>query len=323
MTIRSSMSDGARTRSRRVLYRLTATVSVVAMSAYFAAYIQIAGAQPLAGVKLAQFVPGGPQVPGTNPVPGTNGRTIERGKLPDQKLPDARFPNGPDNFDKLKGAQTPKEYDEYEKRLEEERNRNDEIQRQLSGQRPPLDDVPGFDPNLRTREREVGGSPDPLDPVFQNDKGPGTVPARGPGQPNRGNGAVIVRDGGTRNACGPADVATADEFIRDLATAARAAGYAPGTVPPNSADANAQRAFEVAIGQEDVIQGRLIRELALTQGNVARNINAYLAAAAACRSATPTSRPPRRTCRACWRSGPRRVKSTRRPISRLRWPISA
>ena len=59
MTIRSSLSDGARKRSRRAFWYLSATVSMAALGSYMAA------AEPLAGVQLAQGFPGGPQVPGT------------------------------------------------------------------------------------------------------------------------------------------------------------------------------------------------------------------------------------------------------------------
>ena len=192
------------------------------------------------------------------------------------------MPNSPENFRKQNEKSSQKEIEEQERREEEERNRNDAIQRELTGQRPRLDDVPGFDPNLRTREREpqIGGAPDPLDP--RNDRPQTTTPNGRPaiGTAPRG-GSTVALDNSLRNACGPADLASVDEFIRDLATAARAVGLAPGTTPPSGRDADAQRRFEAAIGQEAIVQGRLIREVATLQGNVARNLNNYLAAASA------------------------------------------
>ena len=197
----------------------------------------------LGGVTLAQDFPGGapgpsgPNIPGLGTIPGfPDYRGVPdgpgRGPLPNSRpipgLPDAGARDGDRNT-----QSTPEDYEERERRYEE-RDRNEQIQRELSGESPPSDEVPGFDPDLRTRERPP-----------QRTTQPGTTPNGG-----RNGPAIATSPNATGTVCRPAKVSTADEFMRDLANAARLSGLAPGSAQLSRADAETQRRFDTALAQE-------------------------------------------------------------------------
>lgn len=70
-----------------------------------------------------------------------------------------------------------------------------------------------------------------------------------------------------------------DDFAQLLREAAAKSGFAPQSSDPR--DAPTDRQWELALQREQEVQDRLMTELATVQGDVARHINAYLAAASA------------------------------------------
>jgi hypothetical protein len=74
-------------------------------------------------------------------------------------------------------------------------------------------------------------------------------------------------------------VAEPDDWIKLINQAAAEAGYAKGSDDPR--DAATDRQWDLALQREQEVQDKLMTELATLQGNVATNINAYLAASSA------------------------------------------
>ncbi len=73
-------------------------------------------------------------------------------------------------------------------------------------------------------------------------------------------------------------VADPDALVNLLRQAAAQSGFAPGSTGPR--DATTERQWQLALDREQAVQDRMMRELSTLQGDVAKNINAYLAASA-------------------------------------------